>query len=64
MWVGAQEYRQLESLATRGKSEFLTEVKNFEVMPQPPDFARMGMVGIGVTLLIVIVAVLKGKRNG
>ena len=64
MWVGAQEYRQLESLATKGKSEFLTEVKNFEVRPQPPDFARMGMVGIGVALLIVALAVLKGKRNG
>jgi hypothetical protein len=63
MWVGAQEYRQLESLATSGKSEFLTEVKNFEVMPQPPNFAGMGMVGIGVALLIVAVAVLKGKRN-
>lgn len=64
MWVGAQEYRELSGLATRGKNEFLTEVKNFEVVPQPPDFARMGMVGIGVALLIVTIAVLKGKRNG
>jgi hypothetical protein len=64
MWVGAQEYRELSGLAAKGKSEFLTEVKNFEVAPQPPERARMGMVGIGVALLIVAIAVLKGKRNG
>lgn len=65
MWVGTRDYRQLEGLATKGKSEFLTEVKNFELKPQPPDFTRLGLAGIGVVLLIVAIALLKGgARNG
>ncbi len=65
MWVGARELRQLQDEARQGKSEFVTEVKNFELLPQSPDLARLGLVGIGVLLLIVVLAFLKGgKRNG
>jgi hypothetical protein len=65
MWVGARELRQLSDKASQGRTEFVTEVKNFELLPQSPDFARLGLVGIGVLLLIVVLAFLKGgKRNG
>lgn len=65
MWVGAREYRQLSDLANKGRSEFVTEVQNFEHKPQSPDFGRLGLAGIGVLLLVVAVAFLKaGKRNG
>jgi hypothetical protein len=65
MWVGASEYRQLSDLANQGRSEFSTEVQNFELKPQSPDFGRLGIAGIGVLLLLVAIAFLKaGKRNG
>lgn len=65
MWVGAREYRHLDSLARSGRNEFLTEVKNFEVKPPFPDLERLGLAGIGVVLLIVALAFLKaGQRNG
>jgi hypothetical protein len=65
MWVGARELRQLSDKASQGRTEFVTEVKNFELLPQSPDLARLGLVGIGVLLLIVVLAFLKaGKRNG
>jgi len=65
MWVGAREYRQLSDLASQGRTEFVTEVQNFELKPQSPDFGRLGLAGIGVLLLVVVFAFLKGgKRNG
>lgn len=65
LWLGTQEYRQLSAVATKGKNEFLTEVKDFTITPQPPDFTRMGLVGIGLVLLVVAVAIFKGgTRNG
>jgi len=65
MWIGATEYRQLSNLANQGKSEFTTEVQNFEVKPTTPDLGRLGLAGIGVVLLIVMIALFKGgKRNG
>jgi hypothetical protein len=65
MWVGASEYRQLSDLANKGRTEFVTEVQNFELKPQSPDFGRLGLAGIGVLLLVVAIAFLKGgKRNG
>jgi hypothetical protein len=65
MWVGAREYRQLSDLANKGRSKFVTEVQNFELKPQSPDFGRLGLAGIGVLLLVVAIAFLKGgKRNG
>ena len=65
MWVGAREYRQLSDLASQGRTEFVTEVQNFELKPQSPDFGRLGLAGIGVLLLVVAIAFLKGgKRNG
>lgn len=65
MWVGTRDYRQLEGKARQGKSDFLTEVQNFELLPQSPDFGRLGLAGIGVALLIIVIALLKGsKRNG
>jgi ABC-type phosphate transport system permease subunit len=65
MWVGAREYRQLSDLARQGRTEFSTEVQNFEIKPTTPDLGRLGLAGIGVVLLIVTIAFLKGsKRNG
>jgi hypothetical protein len=65
MWLGARDYRQLEDLAKQGKSQFVTEVKNFEVKPTAPDWGRLGLAGVGVLLLVVAIAFLKaGKRNG
>jgi hypothetical protein len=65
MWVGAREYRQLSNLARQGRTEFSTEVQNFEIKPTTPDLGRLGLAGIGVVLLIVTIAFLKGsKRNG
>jgi hypothetical protein len=65
MWIGASEYRQLSNLANQGKSEFTTEVQNFEVKPTTPDLGRLGLAVIGVVLLIVMIALLKGsKRSG
>jgi hypothetical protein len=65
MWFGSRELRQLQDEARQGKSEFSTEVKNFELLPQSPDLARLGLAGIGVLLLIVAITFLKGgKRNG
>jgi hypothetical protein len=52
-------------MARTGKSQFLTEVKDFEVKPPSPDFGRLGLAGIGVVLLLVALALLRGgKRNG
>jgi hypothetical protein len=65
MWIGATEYRQLSDLARPGRSEFSTEVQNFELKPQSPDFGWLGIAGIGVVLLGLSIAFLKGsKRNG
>ena len=65
MWFGSSEYRQLSDLANQGRSEFSTEVQNFELKPQSPDFGRLGIAGIGVLLLLVAIAFLKaGKRSG
>lgn len=65
LWLGTQEYRQLSAVATKGKNEFLTEVKDFTITPQPPDFTRIGLAGVGLALLVVAVAILKGgTRNG
>ena len=65
MWVGSSEYRQLSNLASQGRTEFSTEVQNFEIKPTSPDFGRLGLAGIGVLLLLVAISFLKaGKRNG
>ena len=65
MWFGSSEYRQLSNKANQGKNEFVTEVQNFELRPQSPDFVRLGLAGIGVALLVVVIALLKGgNRNG
>jgi hypothetical protein len=65
MWVGARDYRQLSDEARQGRSEFLTEVQNFELKPKAPDFGRLGLAGIGVLLLLFAIALLKGSnRNG
>jgi hypothetical protein len=65
MWFGSRELRQLQDEARQGKSEFVTEVKNFELLPQSPDLGRLGLAGIGVLLLLGASAFLKaGKRNG
>jgi hypothetical protein len=65
MWFGSSEYRQLSNLASQGRTEFSTEVQNFELKPQSPDFGRLRLAGIGVALLIVAIAFLKGSnRNG
>jgi hypothetical protein len=65
MWFGSSEYRQLSNLASQGKSEFVTEVQNFELKPPSPDFVRLGLAGVGVALLVVAIAFLKGSnRNG
>jgi hypothetical protein len=65
MWFGSREYRQLSDLASQGRTEFSTEVHNFELKPQSPDFGRLELAGIGVLLLLVAIAFLKaGKRNG
>ncbi len=62
--MGSREYRQLSGLTKQGKSQFLTEVKNFEVKPPPPDLGRLGLAGIGLVLLLVAIALLRGgKRN-
>jgi hypothetical protein len=65
MWFGSREYRQLSDLDRQGRTEFSTEVHNFELKPQSPDFGRLGLAGIGVLLLLVAITFLKaGKRNG
>ncbi len=65
MWMGSSSYRELSDMARTGKSQFLTEVKDFEVKPPSPDFGRLGLAGIGVVLLLVALALLRGgKRNG
>ena len=65
MWVGAREYRQLSDLARQGRTEFSTEVQNFEIKPKAPDFGRLGLAGIGVLVLLGVIAFLKGsKRSG
>jgi hypothetical protein len=64
MWVGASEYRQLSDLASQGRTEFSTEVQNFELKPQSPDFGWLGIAGIGVVLLGAIALLKGGKRNG
>ncbi|HEY9653653.1 MAG TPA: hypothetical protein V6C95_23530 [Coleofasciculaceae cyanobacterium] len=63
MWVGARDYRQLNGLASVGRSEFLTEVKNFEIRPSSPDFGRLGTAGIGLLLLLMAIAILKGGKG-
>ncbi|MFB8788869.1 MAG: hypothetical protein U7123_08460 [Potamolinea sp.] len=63
MWVGGSE-KHIQDLAAKGRNEFLTEVRNFEVKPQPTDFGRVGMAGIGIVLLLIAIALVKGgKRN-
>jgi hypothetical protein len=64
MWVGASEYRQLSDLASQGRTEFSTEVQNFELKPQSPDFGWLGIAGIAVVLLGAIALLKGGKRNG
>jgi hypothetical protein len=65
MWFGSSEYRQLSDEARQGRTEFSTEVQNFEVKPTTPDLGRLGIVGIGVLVLLGAIAFLKGgKRNG
>ena len=65
MWVGTRDYRQLSDLANQDKSEFMTEVQSFELKPQSPDFGWLGIAGIGVVLMLVAIALLKGsKRSG
>jgi hypothetical protein len=65
MWIGATEYRQLSDEARQGRTEFVTEVQNFEVKPTTPDLGRLGLAGIGVLALLGAIAFLKGsKRNG
>jgi hypothetical protein len=65
MWFGSRDYLALSDLAHQGKSEFLTEVQNFEQKPQSPDFGWLGIAGIGVVVLLGVIALLKGgKRNG
>jgi hypothetical protein len=74
MWIGATEYRQLSDKASQGRTEFVTEVKNFEVKPKAPDLGWLGIAGIGMALLIVAICALPqrnalaflkgGKRNG
>jgi hypothetical protein len=64
MWIGASEYRQLSDLASQGRTEFVTEVQNFELKPQSPDFGWLGIAGIGVVLLGAIVLLKGSKRNG
>jgi hypothetical protein len=74
MWVGAREYRQLSDLASQGRTEFSTEVQNFEVKPTTPDLGRLGLAGIGVLVLLGAICALQqrnalaflkaGKRNG
>jgi hypothetical protein len=63
--IGSSEYRQLSDEARQGRTEFSTEVQNFEVKPTTPDLGRLGIVGIGVLVLLGAIAFLKGgKRNG
>jgi hypothetical protein len=64
MWFGSSEYRQLSDLASQGRTEFSTEVQNFEVKPTAPDFGWLGIAGIGVVLLGAIALLKGGKRNG
>jgi hypothetical protein len=65
MWFGSRDYRQLSDKANQGKSEFMTEVQSFELKPQSPDFGWLGIAGIGVVLMLVAIALLKGsKRSG
>jgi hypothetical protein len=65
MWIGARDYRQLSDLESQGRTEFVIEVQNFELLPQSPDFVRLGLAGIGVLVLLGASAFLKGsKRNG
>jgi len=65
MWIGATEYRQLSDEARQGRTEFVIEVQNFELLPQSPDFGRLGLAGIGVLVLLGAIVFLKGgKRNG
>lgn len=65
VYAGTHDYRELSHVAAKGKNQFLTEVKDFTVTPQPPDFTRMGLAGLGLTLLVIAVAIFKGgTRNG
>ena len=64
MWIGASEYRQLSDLASQGRTEFSTEVQNFELKPQSPNFGWLGIAGIAVVLLGAIAFLKGGKRNG
>jgi hypothetical protein len=74
MWIGATESRQLSDEARQGRTEFVIEVQNFELLPQSPDFGRLGLAGIGVLVLLGAICALQqrnalaffkgGKRNG
>jgi hypothetical protein len=64
MWFGSRDYRQLSNLANQGRTEFVTEVQNFELKPKAPDFGWLGIVGIGVVLIVTIALLKGGKRNG
>lgn len=61
VYAGTHDYRELSSVAAKGKTQFLTEVKEFTITPQPPDFTRMGLAGLGLALLVLAVAVFKGR---
>jgi hypothetical protein len=61
MWFGSRDYRQLSDLANQGRTEFSTEVRNFEIKPTTPDLGRLGLAGIGVVLLIVAICALQQR---
>jgi hypothetical protein len=67
LWQAFDEYRQISHQSRVGREQFFAEVKAYEVKPSPPpDNSRWLTAGVGVTLLVLAIALMfkGGKKSG